>query len=70
MVDCRIINDLTQQVGDNLRLYDEKAIKFVGLNRVIRIRRGVALKPSNRPGISNIIMDEYEGLGYETDKSS
>jgi len=60
MIACSIFDDLIQQEGDTLDLYDEKLFYFVGLERSVLVRRGIKVG-DGKPVEQTMVMD-YDKL--------
>ena len=45
---CPVFDDLLVDSGHDLKLYEEKEMYFMGLERTIRVRRGVTINETDR----------------------
>ena len=46
---CKLMDDFVDSEGDKLKLYDDIEVKFIGLDRVMTIRRGVHIASKVNP---------------------
>lgn len=58
---CPIFSDLLDDSGHDLKLYEEKELYFMGLERTIRVRRGITINETGtgeRQYTQTYILDE------------